>query len=56
MGAKENQHDNPQGYWRGCTIPQEKSLVWEYDKGSGEVSLTPKSIREICSKPLDDAQ
>jgi hypothetical protein len=41
---------------RGFTIPQEKSLVWEYDKESGQVSLTPQSIRDICSEQLYYAQ
>jgi hypothetical protein len=45
-------HYIPQGYLRGFTIPQEKSLVWEYDKESGQISLTPKSIRDMCSEQL----
>lgn len=56
MGAKENQHYIPQGYLRGFAIPKEKSLVWEYDKESGQISLTPRSIRAICSKHLYYAQ
>jgi hypothetical protein len=47
---KDNQHYIPQGYLRGFTIPDEKSLVWEYDKDTGKVSRQPKSIRKICSE------
>jgi hypothetical protein len=55
-GATENQHYIPQGHLRGFTIPQKKSLVWACDKESGQVSLTPKSIRDIRSEHLDYAQ
>jgi hypothetical protein len=36
--ATENQYYIPQGYLRGFTIPQEKSLVWEYDKERGRAA------------------
>jgi hypothetical protein len=48
--AKDNHHYVPQGYLRGFTIEGEKSLIWEYDKNTGEISRQPKSIREICSE------
>lgn len=48
--AKDNHHYVPQGYLRGFTIEGEKSLIWEYDKDTGEISHYPKSIRDICSK------
>lgn len=47
--AKDNHHFVPQGYLRGFTIEDEKSLIWEYDKVTGEISHQPKSIRDICS-------
>jgi hypothetical protein len=56
MGSKENQHYIPQGYLRGFTIPKEKSLVWEYDKESGQISRDARSVREICSQFLYYAQ
>jgi len=33
--AKDNHHYVPQGYLRGFTIEEEKSLIWEYDKNTG---------------------
>jgi hypothetical protein len=48
--AKDNHHYVPQGYLRGFTIEGEKSLVWEYDKKTGEISRNPKSVRDICSE------
>lgn len=39
--------------WQITTV---ESLIWEYDKETGEVSLTSKSIREICSEHLYYAQ
>jgi hypothetical protein len=48
--AKDNHHYVPQGYLRGFTIEGEKSLVWEYDKNTGEISRNPKSVRDICSE------
>jgi hypothetical protein len=48
--AKDNQHFNPQGLLRGFTIRGEKSLLWEYDKETGEVSRHPKSTRNVCSQ------
>ena len=48
--AKVNQHYVPQGYLRGFTIEGEKSLIWEYDKNTGNVSRQPRSIREICAE------
>ena len=48
--AKDNHHYVPQGYLRGFTIEGEKSLIWEYDKDTGEISRHPKSIRDICSE------
>jgi len=48
--AKDNQHYVPQGYLRGFTIEGERSLIWEYDKNTGEISHQPKSIREICAE------
>jgi len=52
MTTKENQHYIPQGYLRGFTISKEKSLVWEYDKESGEISNVPRALKSICSKRL----
>jgi len=48
--AKDNQHYVPKGYLRGFTISGEKSLIWQYDKNTGEVSRHPKSINQICSE------
>jgi len=48
--AKDNHHYVPQGYLRGFTIEGEKSLIWEYDKNTGEISRQPRSIRDICSE------
>ncbi|PWQ97922.1 DUF4238 domain-containing protein [Leucothrix arctica] len=48
--AKDNHHYVPQGYLRGFTIEGEKSLIWEYDKNTGEISRQAKSIRYICAK------
>ena len=56
MGEKDNQHFIPQGYLRGFTISKEKSLVWEYDKESGQVSNDPQSLSKICSKHFYYAQ
>jgi len=48
--AKDNHHYVPQRYLRGFTIEGEKSLIWEYDKNTGEISLQPRSIRDICAE------
>jgi len=48
--AKDNHHYVPQGYLRAFTIEGENSLVWEYDKNTGEISRHPKSVRNICSE------
>lgn len=48
--AKDNHHYVPQGYLRCFTIEGEKSLIWEYDKDTGEISRHPKSLRNICSE------
>ena len=48
--AKDNHHYVPQGYLRGFTIEGEKSLIWEYDKNTGEISRQARSIRDICSE------
>ena len=48
--AKDNHHYVPQGYLRGFTIEGEKSLIWEYDKDTGNISHQPKSVRDICSE------
>lgn len=47
---KDNQHYVPRGYLRGFTIPGEKSLIWQYDKNTGEIFKRPKSINRICSE------
>lgn len=47
--AKDNHHYVPQGYLRGFAIEGEKSLIWEYDKETGDISHQPRSVREICS-------
>lgn len=47
---KDNQHYVPRGYLRGFTIPGEKSLIWRYDKDTGEIFKRPKSINRICSE------
>jgi hypothetical protein len=48
--AKDNQHFVPQGYLRGFTIEGENSLLWEYDKETGNISHQPKSVSKICSE------
>lgn len=48
--SKDNHHFVPQGYLRGFTIEGEKSLIWEYDKETGNISHQPKSVREICNE------
>ncbi len=48
--AKDNHHYVPQGYLRGFTIEGEKSLIWEYDKNTGEISHQPRSIRDVCAE------
>lgn len=48
MNEKHRHHYVPQGYLRGFTIPGEKSLLWEYDTKTGEVSSCPKSVRSVC--------
>lgn len=48
--VKDNHHFVPQGYLRGFTIEGERSLIWEYDKETGNISHQPKSVREICSE------
>jgi hypothetical protein len=45
-----NQHFVPQHYLRGFTIPQQKSLIWEFDKKKGQFFKSPKSVRTICSR------
>lgn len=45
-----NQHFVPQYYLRGFTIPEKKSLIWEFDKQKGQFSKSPKSVRTICSR------
>ncbi|KGJ95996.1 DUF4238 domain-containing protein [Thalassotalea sp. ND16A] len=47
---KDNQHYVPRGYLRGFTIPGEKSLIWQYDKNTGEIFKRPKSVNRICSE------
>ena len=45
---KHRHHYVPQGYLRGFTIPGQKSLLWEYDKGKSALPKTPKSVKSIC--------
>ena len=47
-GKGENQHFVNVGYLRGFTIPEEKSLIIQYDKRSGRVRQS--SIKKVCSK------
>ena len=46
----DNQHFVPQFYLRSFTIPGEKSLIWEFDKQTGQYAKRPKSVRSICSR------
>jgi len=48
MDVKHNHHFVPQGYLRGFTIGNQKSLLWEYDKHKGTISKCPKSVRSVC--------